>query len=241
MILKIARSGIISIRVISVFIILGLSSQPGISQILKKINLEEIPQRKVRQYIVSRNIDKMKDFSLIHASWKKNIDASTFHVIEKTFYLKSKLSDVWEFYRHANPFEMLNGKSLRFGLMISKFSNSVTYSDNSSFPTLDTGQVYFLDIKLIKGLFNVPVAFEFINIDPEKKIVELSYIDNNISRGKQTLQFFDDGEGRTRIAHNSYFKSESSFRDDFLYPYFHKKFIREFHRNMKHLIKDENL
>jgi hypothetical protein len=214
------------------------SLQPGISQGFQRINLKEIEQRKIRNYIVSHSIDKMDDYSAIHVSWKKDIDASKFKVIEKTFYLNYSLANVWEFYRHVSSFKTWNGKSIRFGLLISKNSESVIYAHDSGCPEVDTGQVYFLNIRFIKGLFNIPVAFEIINIDQARRVLEFSYIDNNKSRGKQTIQFFDDGAVGTRIVHRSIFKSGSALRDKLLYPYFHKKFIREFHRNMSHLIED---
>jgi hypothetical protein len=88
----------------------------------------------------------------------------------------------------------------------------------------------------MKGLINIPVAFEIIDIDRKKQILEFSYIDNNKSLGKQTIQFFDNGDGRTMIVHRSYFRSKSWLRNELLYPGFHKKFIKEFHKNMKHLI-----
>jgi hypothetical protein len=135
---------------------------------------------------------------------------------------------------------MWNGHSVRFGLLISKCSNSVIYKNNPLFPDIDTGQVYFLDMRLLKGLLNVPAAFEITNIDQKQQMVEFSYIDNNTSLGKQTIQFFDNGKDCTRIVHRSYFKSESALRDDF-YPCFHNKFIKEFHRNMKHIIKSAEL
>jgi len=210
---------------------------PLFSQKHQKIILSDIPQKNIRRYIVSRSIDKMDDFSGIHASWKKGSAESDFSVIEREFYMKFKLSDVWEFYRKASTYKMWNGRSIRFGLLISKRSNMVVYAGNTSFPAIDTGQVYFLDVKLLKGILNVPLAFEITKIDPDLKIVELSYIENNISTGKQTLQFFDRGDGHTRIVHLSYFKSESGIRDEYLYPYFHEKFIMEFHRNMRHLFR----
>jgi hypothetical protein len=218
----------------------GFSLQACFSQGNPRIHLDEIPQRRIRNYIVSRNIDKMDDFSLIHPSWNKEIIESDYKVIEKTFFLKSGLSSVWNFYQHASTFKMWNAKSIRFGLLITKCTNSVVYPKNPSCPEVDTGQVYFLNIKLMKGIFNIPVAFEIITIDQTHRIVEFSYIDNNKSRGKQSMQFFNDGEGRTRIVHRSFFKSESAFRDNFLYPYFHKKFIRGFHKNMKQLIKNQD-
>jgi hypothetical protein len=227
--------------IITLLIIFGFSSLTGFSQNLKTINLGEIPQRKVRKYIVSRSIDHMSDFSSIHPSWKKDMDESAFNVIEKTFYLKFKLSNVWNSYIHANPVKMWNGKYARLGLMISKCSNTVIYTNNPLPPDIDTGQVYFLSLRFLIGLLHIPAAFEIINIDQDKQIVELSYIDNNKSLGKQTIQFFENGEGRTRIIHRSYFKSESSRRDELFYPHFHNKFIKDFHRNMKHLIKSTEL
>ena len=239
MTIKIPKSGKGDIRVIIFLFILLLLYLPAVSQSVETIDLREVPQRKVREYIFLRSFDKLNDFSSIHASWKKNIDEYDFNVTEETFYLREKLPVVWEFYRHANPLMMWNGRSFRFGLLICKCSKSVIYANNSSFPDIDTGQVYFLNLRLIKGLFNVPVAFEIINIDKEKKIMEFSYIDNNKSLGKQTLEFSDDRVGRTRIVHRSYFRSESRLRDDLFYPYFHHKFVEEFHRNMRHFIRNE--
>lgn len=238
MIFRIIQSGINNIRVKILILILGFSSLSGVSQSLKIINLEEIHQKKVRQYILSRSIDTMQDFSSIHASCKKNINESGFKINEKIFYLKYSLSKVWECYSIGNPLKTWNGPCIGLGLLIAKGSKSVLYANSSIFPEIDTGQVYFLNLRLMKGLINLPVAFEVINIDRLRHILEISYLDDNKSRGKQTIQFFDNGDGRTMIVHRSYFKSDSWLRDDLLYPYFHKKFIKEFHRNMRLLIKN---
>jgi hypothetical protein len=214
----------------------SLFFQTIVAQGNKSIDLELIPQRKVRRFIESRSIDHMHDFSSIHASWKENIDESDFHVMENTYFLKYKLTDVWECYRHPDTFVMWSGLSFSFGLMISKPSSSVIYANSSCFPDIDTGQVYFLNLRFMKGLFNVPVAFEIITLDQKNHLIEFSYIDNNKSLGKQSIQFFDTGDDCTGILHRSLFKSKSLLRDDFLYPYFHKKFTAEFHRNMNDYI-----
>lgn len=237
MVLRIIRSGKVRLKVIILLIIPGFLSLSGISQNIKTINLEEIPQRKIRKYIESLSIDQMQNFSAIRASWNKDADESDFNIMEEKFYLRFKLPEVWGCYRHANAATIWNGESIEFGLLIIKCSNSVLYPNKSSFPEIDTGQVYFLNLRLMTGLLNLPVAFEIINIDEKRKIIEFSYIENNTSQGKQTIQFFDNGDGGTRIIHRSYFKSESQFRDNLLYPYFHKKFVNDFHWNMKHLIK----
>jgi hypothetical protein len=241
MILRTTIRSKVSMMRISLLIMYGLFSLSALSQRTTTINLNEIPQRKVRKYIVSREIDKMQNFSSIHSSWNKDINESDFNVNERTFYMQYKLSDVWQCYSHANPMKVWNGRSMRLGLMITKYLNSVIYTDNSLFPDVDTSQVYFLDLRLLKGLYNLPVAFEIITIDNSRQIVEISYLDNNKSQGKQSIQFFDNMDGRTRIVHRSYFKSSSWLRDEFLYPYFHKKFIKEFHRNMNELVRNSSL
>jgi hypothetical protein len=236
--IKIFRSGL---KLIFLLFSAGWTIQPCVSQSITRINVAEIPQRKVRNYIISKSIDKMDDYSSIHASWKKDIDKSHFNVISKTFFLNYDPSDVWDFYRHANILNVWNGKSVRFGILISKHSNSHINSYNTSFHEIDTGDVYFLNLKLLKGLFNVEVAFEIITIDVKQRLMEFSYIDNNKSLGKQSIQFFENGTGKTKIIHRSYFKSNSNIRDELFYPYFHKKFIREFHKNMNRLITQRRL
>lgn len=222
----------ISLKTLIFVIIFGITASYCYSQNIQSINLKEIPQKKVRHYIRVRKFNLVENFSLIHPSWKKGTDKSSFQFNEKTFYLNDSLLNVWECYKQADPSKAWNGHFIRFGVMISKRSKSVAYFDNAIFPEIDTGQVYFLDLKLLWGLFNIPMAFEIINIDPVQKIMEFSYIDGNKSLGKQTIQFFDNGDGRIRITHQSYFKSSSALREHVLYPYFHKKFIKEFHRNM---------
>jgi hypothetical protein len=241
MIFKLRHPALLNPRVLIYLFLSGFISQSSLSQIPQTIKLEEIPQRKVRNYMVSSQIDQMNDFSAIHSSWKSNNSESDFNINEKTFYLNARLPAVWDCYRHVNFVRAWNGKSVRFGLLIVKSTNTVIYPKNSVLPEADTGQVYFLELKLMKGLFNIPVAFEITHIDEALQIIEFSYIDGNKSEGKQTIRFFDNGDGTTRIVHRSYFRSNSSFRDNILYPFFHKKFIREFHENMKEYLENESV
>jgi hypothetical protein len=236
MILKKTKSGKASKGAIFLLLIILHIPSQVLSQSIKTIDLQNVPQRKVREYIVLRSYDEMEDFSAIHASWGKLTNEKDFNVIEETFYVKKELPVVWECYRNADPLEIWNGRSFRFALMICKCTESIIYGTSINVPDLDTGQIYFLNLRLIKGLVNVPVAFEITNIDNVNRIMEFSYIDNNKSLGKQTLLFSDMGNGKTRIVHLTYFKSKSWLRDELFYPYFHYKFIEEFHRNMRHLI-----
>jgi hypothetical protein len=231
------RSGPVDIIIIILLLLFLPLFPPLFAQGTQIIDLNEIHQGKVRKYLVSRSIDRMDDFSSLHASWNSGINESDFKVMVKTFYLKYNLSDVWECYRHTDPIKMWNGQAIQFGLIICKSSKSVIYANNLNPPEIDTGQVYFLNLRLMKGLINVPVAFEVITLDDKQKIMEFSYIENNKSLGKQTIRFFDDGDGYTRIVHRSYFKSGSRFRDDIFYPYFHNLFIEDFHGNMEKTVR----
>lgn len=238
MIFKTELSRKVSINGILLFFLLGVSCQTAVSRGTDTIKLKDISQRKVRNYLVSKDIARMVDFSLIHSSWKKEFNKSDFNIQEKEFYLNYDFSLVWESYRHVNSIKMWTGKSVRFGVLLSKPSNTVVYEGTLPSPEIDTGQVYFLNLRLMKGLVNVPVAFEIINIDQAQQIIEFSYIDSNKSKGKQTIRFFDNGDGRTRIVHTSYFKSGSHLRDNLFYPWFHTKFIKEFHGNMRQLMNN---
>jgi len=229
-----------SMKIMLILALAGLSLQAGISQVPGPVDLHEIPQRKVRSYMSASKIDQMESYSMIHSSWNNGSNESDFILNEAVYYLNYKFSAVWDAYRKVIFAKAWKGKSVRFGLLISKYPGSVTYADSPDFPEIDTGQVYFLNLAVLRGLFNVAVAFEIIRIDEKAREMEFSYIDGNKTRGKQSIRFFDNRDGRTRIVHDTYYKSESSFRDNILYPHFHKKFIGEFHGNMRKYIEDEN-
>jgi hypothetical protein len=225
----------IHLRIMILFLFSLLLIRSGFSQEVQTIDLNEIPQKKLRKYIEERHIDKMQDFTAIHPSWKKGVNESNFNISEKKFNFKNKLSKVWESYRHADPAKSWRGRYVRLGLLISKKSNSVIYPANFTISEVDTGQVYFLNLRFMRGLFKLPTAFEIINIDPLQNMIEYSYIENNIEQGKQTIQLLDAGDDHTKVVHTSYFKSEYPLRDKVIYPFFHNKVIRNFHRNMRHL------
>ena len=209
----------------------------GKAQNCELIKMEDIPQRKIRNYIISKSINKLDDFSLIKPSWGNNMSESDYHLHSKKFIINKNVAFVWNSYSHIDLKRLLTGNNVRFGLLLKKYTNTAVYAKDLLSPEIDTGQIYFLDLRLLKGLLNIPVAFEIINIDPRNFIVEFSYIDSNIVRGKQTLKFSDNGDGRTRILHLTYFKSNSKIRDGMFYPHFHRKFIKEFHKDMQKVIE----
>ena len=94
--------------------------------------------------------------------------------------------------------------------------------------------VYELDLR-IANLLDVGVAFQITEINEAEKIIEFTYGKDNKSHGRQRIIFKKEGK-KTFIIHYSNFKSESKFRDKYLYPKFHEKCMDEFHANLHELI-----
>jgi hypothetical protein len=174
----------------------------------------------------------------MHASWRKEKGLTGYRKSEKAYYLKGKLQDIWRGYVSTNPSKSWEGGRVSFGLLLQKTPNHIYYR-HDAIKGADTGQVYFLNLKLMMGLVKVPVAFEIITIDEKEKVIEFSYMDDNKSKGVQRIKYTDDANGKIKILHTSYFKSNSRFRDKFMYPFFHKRIINSFHRNMKRLLTEE--
>jgi hypothetical protein len=127
-----------------------------------------------------------------------------------------------------------------FGLLISKWQNTVMYRNDEYFAGIDTGQVFYVNLKIMKGLYNLAVGLEIVNIDSTNKSITFSYLKGGKSRGEQTIYFVPTRKGHTEIIHQTAFKSNSFFRDRFLYPYFHRIAINEFHRNMKKSVHENH-
>jgi hypothetical protein len=198
------------------------------------INLNRVPQKKVREFLIEQQNSNIQTLINIKPSINSNSKIKGFSNHVKEYFLKDSLTKVWQHYIVTNPGDSWNGKKVSFGMLFSKKDKKIVYCDESV-SHIDTGQIVYLNLRILNGIANLPAVFEFITIDEERRIIEFSYIDRNITKGKQRLQFIETNKGYTRILHTSFYKSSSSFRDRFLYPFFHDKLSNEFHRNMKKL------
>lgn len=198
---------------------------------MQQIDLDRIPQKKIREFIQEQMNKNVKDKRDIKATYAIGDDLSSYHIHEETFHVAHSPEKVWAHYMKANPNEVWNGKMLSFGLMISKYDDEIMYVGDA-YSEAKAGQVFYLTINVLGGLIKVPVAHEIIAVEPDKNYFELSYVDGSKSFGKQRISFFRTGEGTTRIIHRTYYKSDSDFRDRYIYPFFHTKAISEYHNNM---------
>ena len=199
---------------------------------LDELDLARISQEKIHEYVGMEKEQNIHTFLEIEPSMLPNSSVKGYKIQEDEYFFKENLNKVWKHYVHTSPAKSWNGKKVSFGFLFSKKEDKIIYKDEPV-SKIDTGQIVYLNLKLMRGLKNLATAFEFITIDKEKRIIEFSYLKGQLSEGKQRLEFYETPRGNTRILHTSFYKSGSTIRNHILYPFFHTRATNEFHRNMK--------
>lgn len=202
---------------------------------MKSIQLDKIPQKSIREFIQEQMDSGIKLLSDIKSTYVKGDDLSQYRLHEKIFHAEHSPQEVWNHYMNANPAEVWKGKTLSFGLLVDKSNDSVMYI-GEKYSEARVGQIFYINL-FILGLVNVAVSHEIIEINPEDRYFELSYVKGSKSFGKQRISFVEAKNGSTDIIHTTYYKSDSDFRDKYVYPYFHTKVIGEYHENMRKSLK----
>jgi len=163
-----------------------------------------------------------QDFALNHMAFEINMDAQA----------------AWDLYLNSSPQKAWNGKSISLDFAYSKNDQKIYYHDEV-IPKIQVGMGFFLVLSLYQ-LKKIPLALEISKIDPEGKVFEYTYLESNVSHGKQIIHFIDLGNHKTRIEHDTYFKSESALRDR-LYPMVHERLLEEFHQNVMNQVGVKSL
>lgn len=220
-------------RFIFLFLIITFAHRAESQINFSEINYTKVNQKKILQYLHSQEKEKQNLLEL-QPSVRSNSDTEGFHTVSQEFFVKGNIDDVWQHYLVTNPSDSWSSKKVTFAMLFSKKEKRMIY-ENEYVAQLDTGQIVFLNLKIAKGLANLASIFEFITIDKDQKIMEFSYAEGTITKGKQQIQFFETDHGETQIIHSSFYKSESFLRDVILYPYFHNHLTSQFHRKMKKL------
>jgi hypothetical protein len=212
----------------------------GHSQLsLKDLDMERIPQRKIRQYIEmqsNRDVQLLTDFK---ASCYSSDLISDPDSLNNTYLIKENPDSLWKIYQNKSIIESWNSKKISFGLLFSRESNHIYYGDESEAEKIDTGQVFFINLRILGGMVHLPVGIEIVKIDEHDRSIMFSYLEGNKTLGNQIMKLESDRDGYTRIIHSSYFRSDSPFRDKHLYPFFHTRVINNLHREMARDITSE--
>lgn len=202
------------------------------------IDLNKIPQQEIKNLLDIQQKNKIFCISDIEATCSTEENLDNYFKQVRVYNLNQNIESVWMNYNEDSPDKVFNSRKLSFGLMLckNKGNNKIIYN-NGSFGKLEKGQVIYLKLKFLKGLYKMAVAFEILNVDSINKTIEFSYVKGGSNtNGKQKIQFIDCKNGKTKIIHTSYYRSNFILRDRILYPFFHAKVTNEFHKNIKHLI-----
>ena len=204
-----------------------------------EIEFSRIPQKKIRHYIVNQIKNDSASFSDLQPSTSSDSDSDELYTMQNTYLIKESPETVWKNYKSANLTTAWNGKIISLGFLCSKWSDYVVYKNSNDYCSIDTGQVFFLNLRILYGMYNLPVGIQVIDIDTDNMTITLSYLDGGKSIGIQAITLYPTSTGYTKVIHKSSFKSSSRFRDKHLYPYYHTKVLNEFHRNIAENITTE--
>jgi hypothetical protein len=201
---------------------------------LVDIDWEHVPQQKLHDYVLAQQSHNIQYFYELQPS-SAVADLSCYIRHKARFKIKSDPSLVWEAYKQSEPLKNWESKMVSFGFLYSRVTDSVFYLNNS--PSLTEGQILYVQLKLLKGLYKLATSFEVVTIDDENHIIQFSYIHGGKNSGLQTLQLFETKKGQTKILHTTLYKSGSFVRDRILYKPFHRRSIALFHKNVKKELK----
>lgn len=209
------------------FLPAGLSAQ----QHDEAVDMGKIRMRSIRQLLKSENVRKASDYQNINTSCYHPADSLTYQTNLKTFTVNANISEVWNRYTSLSPKKAWNGKMVKFGFLYSRPANRFIYPENADDP-IGVGSIIYVNLKLLKGLKNLGVAFEITGLDPATRTISFCYLEQGVTNGTQDIHFEELPDGSTKISHLTHFRSRSAFRDRELYPVFHEKLVGEFHQNV---------
>lgn len=217
-----------------------LTMSPVLGQLsFDEINYENIPFQKVVSYIESQQkLANATTLRELEPTCMNTQDFSGFRTYEKRYVVKKKLTDVWSTYKNASPTDAWTTKKSSIGLLYLRNEDALRYS-NDTCNGIRPGQMLYMNLRLVKGLYHLATAFEITKVESESGTIEVNYVESGINEGKQVITMVETPEGYTEIIHQSMIRSDSKFRDLILYPYFHNKLINAFHKKMKKLIFSE--
>ena len=136
---------------------------------------------------------------------------------------------------NSAPTSSWNTKKSKIGLMYLRDEDRLIYPSDSC-GSAKLGQVIYLNLRMLQGLYNLVTSLEITRLDQDKKVIEFNYVRGGINDGKQMIQLQEGEDGTTLLTHTSIVHSESAFRDKVIYPFFHNRLINAFHRNMRRLL-----
>ena len=199
---------------------------------MENIALDRIPHKKIREFIqaqIDNNVTSVQD---LKPSYQYGEFLGDLNRHEESFEAGFNINQVWEFYSRTGPNTVFRNKLVSFSLMLSKQNEKEILYKEEPFLSTQVGQVYFMNLNVFKGLIQLAVSYEIMEINNEERFFEFSYIKGGKSIGMQRIELHSLGNNRTQIKHITHYKSDSKLRDKYIYPYFHSMVLQEYHQNL---------
>ena len=156
---------------------------------IDEVDFGQIKYKSIKTCLTDQKAQGYIHFSYLQPSIREGDDLSGYLNFEKNYLIKQPIELVWDNYYSANLTEVWDNNRVSFGVLYSRKLNSIIYADQE-FYRFRAGQIYYLNLKILNGFYNQPVAFEVINVAPENKLIEFSYLKGGKAQGKQTIQLF---------------------------------------------------
>jgi len=220
--------------ILIIFILTAFTTQAQTR--LNGIDTSRIKQKSVRNFLRSQIESGIVTFEDFKPSVDAQTDTSKFDSNIHHFQLQQTPAAVWNAYLTAHPTKVWQGKIVSCGLIYSPISKRVIFPDDK-YPRLETGQIFFIEMRALCRLVKFPVCFMVTQIDEKYHAITFSYVSSGSSKGAQTIRLTDDGKEGTKIIHSSIHQTKNILRDKTLYPIYHRKAIKEVHRNIKKILE----
>lgn len=215
-----------------------LSVVPHSFSQINEVDLEQIHYKKLKKSLVKHKLYLADNINKL-ASTCSELSDSIYSFHTHTFYYDKSIERVWNAYKMINPSDAWNGKITHFGFAFDKGNGNFLYQ-KEAFNGLKEGQIQFLYLRYLGGLFKLTIAHEVTRLDETAKEMQFCYLKYGKSQGTQIIKIEKSGQ-LTKVTHSTYYKSKSKFRDKMIYPYFHQKTIEELHANVGKMMNNNNL
>ena len=199
------------------------------------IDFNRIPHQTVRDFLRKNQITTANNLFELSPSCLSPVENQSEQCDIQYYLIQNNIDSVWKYYSHVTANQAWNNGMVSPGLFFSRKRGEIIYQENGNQP-IEVGEIVLANIRLLFGLLNIPVAFEITQIDPSSRTIGFCYLEKNITKGSQLIQLEKQNNGNTKVLHLTKYHSKFPFRDRYLYPYFHKRTIAEFHRNLAKLI-----
>lgn len=185
-------------------------------------------------------LQNREDFSALETTCFQDGGAVEYSKNSKKFIVKAPADKVWAAYKQSKPNQCWIGKLVSFGVLFDSDKTPLVYEDRE-YTGMKVGQVIFIQLRLLKGLYKLAVAHKVVALDEENMKLQICYLKRGASEGSQFIQLRTTAEGYTEVQHDTYYKSKSKFRDKRIYPGIHEKVISAYHENVAATLAEEGL